>query len=255
MFIPRSLFVAVVLYGAAASAQVNTEKLRGSAQPGFHGFLDGSLLLKSGNVDLLQVGVGARLEYNASIHTPYVQGNFNFGRKGDDDDIYINNGFGHIRWTAMWHPTVGTEVFGQAQFNEFLRLNFRALGGVGVRVEALQTEPFDLVIGTGYMIEFEELDLDASDVHPAETLSHRWTSYITLRLHIQEYLSLVNVTYAQPKFDDFTDIRVLDEVALEVSIIEHLSLILSFTLAYDSDPPDGVETLDMQLKPRLKASF
>ena len=251
------LAFSLVLLAPTAHAQVNTEKLRtGDPAPGFSGWIDGTVNLRRGNVQLLQVGLGARLEYNTEQHFTFLQGSFNFGEKGEPSDTYVNNGFGHLRWTAMWHPRAGTELFGQLQFNEFLRLNLRVLGGVGLRVPAVVGDVFELIIGSGYMLEYEALDLAADDSsHAATALSHRWSSYVTFKLNVQKWVALASTTYAQPRFDSFGDIRVLEEVALTVDIVTHLSLILSFTLLYDSDPPDGVETTDIGLEPKLRVTF
>lgn len=250
-------FVLPILLGVGtASAQVNTEKLRtGAPTPGFHGSVDGSVLLKRGNVRLLSVSTAARIEYNVGIHTPYLIGSFSFGQKGDDDDVYINNGFGHLRWTAMWHPYVGTELFSQVQFNEFLRLKLRVLGGAGVRVAAVTLDTFELSVGTGYMVEFEDLSIDASNAHPQESLNHRWTSYVTFKVHIQDYMRLVSITYVQPRFDELSDMRVLQDADLEVDVFKYLSLILGVSVAYDSDPPDGVETTDITFAPKLRVKW
>ncbi len=245
-----------LLIALPASAQINTEKLRGSAEPGFHGWIDGSLQYRSGNAPRVVVSSGARLEYvTDEVHTTFVQGAFNYGQKGEEGDAYLNKGFGHARWTAMWHPRVGTEVFTQLQFDQFLRLSLRVLGGAGVRGEVLKTDPFSMIMGAGYMIEREDLDIDETNSHPAETLNHRLTSYLLLRLHLTEHFSLISTTYFQPRLDEFSDYRLLEEAGLEVSLVKHLSLVAAFTMAHDADPPDGVEKTDIVIAPKLKVHW
>ena len=66
----RLTTIALLLFAPlVAQGQVNTEKIRmGSPDPGLHGWVDAGVLLKMGNVDLLQITGGARLEYNHEIH-------------------------------------------------------------------------------------------------------------------------------------------------------------------------------------------
>ncbi len=253
----RTLSLCLLLLAVDASAQVNTEKFRGAEDPGFHGFLDGSLAFRTGNAPrLTATGVG-RLGYRAErVHYTYGQGEVRYGDKGADHERYLNRLFGHLRWTAMWHEQIGSEVFGQLQFDEFLRLKLRVLAGGGVRVETEPVEELlEIALGTGLMMEHEVLDIDSTNAHARESLNVRSTSYLTLRLNLSPTLTLSSTTYYQPKVDDFTDFRILEEAALEVKVTEHLSFVTSFSLAHDSKPPDGVESTDIVFAPKLRVSW
>ncbi len=155
----------------------------------------------------------------------------------------------------MWHKRVGTEVFGQAQFSEFKRLNLRLLGGAGLRLELIATKTIEAVVGVAYMVEQEELDLTEGDSHPAESLNHRLTSYLSLRLNVQDYLAFVSTTYVQPRLNDFADLRVIGDVALEVTLSKSVKLVESLSFSYDSQPPDAVETTDISTVTKLRLSF
>ncbi|MFT5433996.1 MAG: hypothetical protein ACI9OJ_004708 [Myxococcota bacterium] len=256
-----TVLLAAVLLPRAATAQVNTEKIRsGAPDPGFHGFFQGTALVKTGNVQLVQLGFGARLEYNHERHQVYVQGDYSFAQKGgldvsDDSLRYLHSGFGHLRWTAMWHQHMGLEVFGQVQFNEFTRLQLRALGGAGGRFVLLTGDSVELVFGSGYMAEYEKLDLPDTAVHPARLVNHRWTNYLTLRVAIQEYLRLIATTYYQPRFDAFGDFRVLFDGTIEVDVIDHLAFVVSVQVLHDSRPPDDIETTDITIAPAVKVTW
>lgn len=242
---------------APARAQINTESLRTEkVQPGVHGFFEGSLLWQRGNTDLLQAGLGARLEYNYKIHNPFLQGTYALGQKFNEK--FLHNGFLHARWPAMWHKRVGSELFTQLQFDEFKRLNLRTLIGAGVRIAAVLHKNITLYVGTGYMFEYEKLDLeqtDPPDPHPAVTKSHRWTSYLSLHFQVSTWVDITNITYAQPRFDRMDDIRVLEDLSLTLTIYKNLKLVLSFLLDYDSDPPQAVEKLDTKLITKLRFEF
>ena len=156
----------------------------------------------------------------------------------------------------MWHERVGSEVFGQAQFSEFKRLNLRLLAGAGLRFQLFSGESLESALGVAYMTEIESLDLPENEAeHPREDLSHRLTSYLTIRAKIQDYLALVGTTYVQPRLSDFADLRVIGDLALEVSLSKSVKLVESFGFSYDSRPPDTVETTDISTVTKLRLSF
>lgn len=259
-----AVLLALLAGGREARAQVNTEKLQAlKAKPGVHGYLEGAVVWQTGNTDLLQAGIGARIEYVRGVHRPFVQATYALGQKSGER--FVHNGFLHARWPAMWHRRVGSEVFAQLEFNEFKLQRLRALAGAGVRVAAILASRVHLYLGSGYMFEYEDLDLPdlalppmaglAGRRHPARTYSHRWTSYVSLRVAVSGWLTLSNVTYAQPRFDHFSDLRVLEDFAATFTVYKRLKLELNFVLSYDSDPPIEVASLDTKLVTKLKFTF
>jgi hypothetical protein len=249
------LIVTVLLVSAPSFSQVNTEKMRtGATKPGFGGFVDGTVLLRKGNVDLLQVGGGLRLEYNAErIHQVFLLGNALFGE--NTGEVYINKAFTHLRWTGMWLDWFGTEVFTQVQQNQFIRLQLRTLAGVGVRLDLVEEKAVELVFGTGYMFEYEKLDIETSNPHARESQNHRWTNYLTIKLNLWKSFRVVNTFYVQPRFDAFGDFRILEDFALEVDLTKRLKLVLGLSLYYDSDPPAGIKGLDTTLHNKIRVMF
>jgi len=249
-----ALITFVFLFAGVASAQVNTEEMRtGDAKPGFHGFASGSFSLRKGNVDLIQGGLGARLEYNVDIHEPFIQGDLQYGKKSDE--TYINKGFVHLRWTAMWNEAIGSELFTQIQFNEFTRLTYRTLGGVGFRAALLKNKTIEMFLGMGYMASYEELDIDADSQHSQSSFHHQSTNYLTIRLNLTDILALVSTTYYQTRLTDFSDFRILEQAGLEITLHENVSLVESFSLAHDSKPPDDVEETDITTTTSIKLVF
>jgi len=63
------------------------------------------------------------------------------------------------------------------------------------------------------------------------------------------------VAYVQPRFDRFSDLRVLEDLAATFTVHKRLKLELSFVLGYDSDPPIEVAPLDTKLASKLKFVF
>jgi len=250
-----SCAIACALGGSSpARAQVNTERLRvGDPNPGFSGSLGAAATLKRGNVELLQLDGKAFALYYAEPHSLLFSTSGTFGEQGDER--FAAAAFAHLRWTAMWWPRAGSEVFTQIQYDEFLRLQLRRLVGAGPRFVLVDGEQVQLAFGTGYMLEHERLDIPESDPHPRTTLAHRSTNYLSLTIELPERLRLGNTVYAQPRFDKPSDIRVLDELELRFDLDELLAFTTSLSLRFDSDPPSEVDKLDLALKNGIELSF
>jgi hypothetical protein len=231
----------------AAHAQVNTETLRlGEPAEGLHGDLKADLALKRGNTEFFQLGAAGRTFYQAGVHTPLL---FARGEVGtENDERFSENGFVHARWTAMWLPRFGSELFGQLQYDAFIDLKFRALIGAGPRFLVVDEAWVELYLGTGYMLEHEVLSIPTEDPHPRRTLHHRSTSYAALKIALAEAVALTNVTYLQPRWDRLRDYRVLEELELQADVNDYLALISSVVFRYDSDPPSTVVRYDLNLK-------
>jgi putative salt-induced outer membrane protein YdiY len=230
-----------------AHAQVNTETLRlGEPAEGLHGDLKADLALKRGNSEFFQLGSAGRTFYRAGVHTPLLFARGEIGT--ENDERFSENGFVHARWTAMWHPRFGSELFGQLHYDAFIDLKFRALIGAGPRFMVVDEASLELYLGTGYMLEHEVLSVPADEPHPRRTLHHRSTSYAALKLAVTEALALTNVAYFQPRWDRPRDYRVLEELELQADINDYLALVSSVVLRYDSDPPSTVVGYDLNLK-------
>ena len=248
-------FVFWVLTPNTAWCQVNTERLRlDQTESGFHGNLDASFTLAKGNVDFLHLGGKAQIEYRDHVHRPLIIADYGFAEQGGDK--FAHNALVHTRWTAMWLPWVGSELFNQVQFDEFILLELRVLGGLGARFRLLDDKMGTIFVGTGYMAEYEKLDpLPPTDPHPRRILNHRSTTYLTGKLRLLDHLTLSDTVYLQPRFDRPNDIRVLNDFNTEVALTKHLSLVISFELRYDSDPPSIVKALDVRMVNTFRASF
>jgi len=273
-----SLALAISVFSVAyprseVRAQVNTEKLR-QEQPveGFGGFLSSSLALTQGNTNRLRVDSGFRAQYetvqdlapigSSTVSTKttknlfFIVGEVGFEEVTSDsgNEVYVNRSFVHARWTRMWFSMMGTEVFSQVQYDQSIRLQLRALGGASARFALIESELADIYFGTGYMFEHEALDVPApQDVNQ----NHRWTNYLSFSLKLLDNkVALISTGYAQPRFDDFGDFRIINEATLSVAVHEHLELGIVLNLRYDSQPPPEVdEKLDLGLTNMIKLTF
>ncbi len=241
--------------GDVALAQVNTEAMRPAVpKEGVHGWLKGGITWKTGNTNSFSTSWVGKVAYHKGVHTPFLQLSFNYSVA--TDSRYENKGFAHLRWPAMWHRRVGSELFAQVEFNEFTSQIIRTLAGAGVRVAPVLTKRFELYVGTGYMFEYEELsDVATDDPHPSVTKFHRWTSYVSFRLLVNKWLVVANTVYLQPRFRDFGDYRFLESLSLMFKIYKVLHLQQMLTVAYDSRPPRHIYPWDTQMVTKLVVKF
>ncbi|MCX4242743.1 DUF481 domain-containing protein [Paraliomyxa miuraensis] len=269
LVMPILLLVALLLPAPAIASPVNAEKLLNDPRDhGFSGSADVSVALQEGNVRRLSLGAGAGIQY-WTLHPegvgfgkrpvppgvpPFFKdrwvliANGQFVRVSLDD--VANSGFGHMRYTRMWLPRLGSDVFTQAQYNAMTRLTRRLLAGLGLRVDPVHRRRLQIWAGTGYMTEFERNDVVPEDPHPARVINHRWTNYVVLQTQLWDSAVVArSTTYAQPRFDDFGDIRVLESIVLEARATPVFALGIEFEAQYDSRPPlvSGVLPLDLIL--------
>ena len=262
------LFASLALLGVGlssrgAAAQVNAEALRANPlKPGFSVNFDGSFALATGNVKLFDLQSTGRVQYQTLYPAPPVpEGETpplpfirqrvlmaGSGRYSEaNDKPVVSQSYLHMRWTGMWHPRVGTDVFVQHQYDRFFRLQRRSLAGAGLRVEIVHEPAFLWWGGTAYMLEYERINVQPGAPDAPETLSHRWTNYLTERLPLGDAVLLQSTTYFQPRFDDFTDYRVLEVLEGMGKVTDLLGFGLALTVLHDSAPPTGVKNTDVRL--------
>jgi hypothetical protein len=226
-----------------AYSQVNIEKMRDTgAEKGLSTDLRLAFSTRSGNVDITELGLTLRQDYVAEKSTSFLVARGLYGWK--DGDPFSNEGLLHLRHVREGWRAVAPEFFTQVNYDKARLLEFRSLGGGGVRVRFLERERLQAAWGTAYMIEYERFDLPWDAAHPRSNTHHRWSNYLSLRADIGKKTALAWTTYLQPRFDDFGDMKTLNDGELETDLVGRLSLTVTLRFRYDSRPPDGVEKRD-----------
>ncbi len=252
----RFALLFALLAGATtrAGAQVNTERLRlDNDTAGLSGDARGDLTVRTGSVSLVLVGLGGRMDLATPRTLTFVVGSGNVGWQ--DGQRFSNEGLVHLRHSRVLAPWLRAEAFTQVDYNKSRKLDFRGLAGFGPRFELVRDSTFRLAVGTAWMLEHERYDLPDSAVHPREVTSHRWSNYVSARLDPLDRLGIVLTAYAQPRFDDFGDIRVLTDARLALTLAGPVALTNSFNARYDSRPPDGVTDLDTTLRTGISVEW
>jgi hypothetical protein len=237
-----------------AWSQVNIEKMRGPATPlGVGGSAKVDLSLRAGNAEVWQAAVGLRGDYGAESAwgLALVQGDFGFS----GGERFSNQGLVHVRQAVRWRGGWWPEFFAQADYDRSRALEARALAGGGLRLRLYEGDRAFLRWGSGYMLEYERLDLAPAAGHSDRTTAHRWNNYVSLRWTLGAAGRFNCTAYAQPRFDALDDVRLLVDGSLGAELVTRLSLVNTLKLRYDSEPPDGIEALDLAFKSGIELSF
>ena len=238
---------ALVIAPAALAGQVNIEALTRDDPPfGRSGSVGGNMTIRTGNVDLVQIGLNARYYVVEERMRTLMIANGGIGFLGRSR--FASSGLFHYRRTYTVHEWVSPEWFGQANYDRAQLLSFRTVGGAGVRTAVADGTWGEFSAGTSLMLEHERLDLPPDAIHPSETTAIRSSTFASLRLLPGEHVVITSTTYVQPRFSQPGDVRVLESFRLASPISDDLQLTVTFDFRYDADPPDGIARLDTTLR-------
>lgn len=259
--LPQSgLQLLIVIAVAAAGfpfpvpAQVNVEALRQDDPPlGYSGTFGGDLTVRTGNVELVQIGLNARVYRVTESVTRLMVGNGGLGLQGGGR--FASSGLLHYRETYRPNDRISPEWYGQLNYDRPQLLDLRMVAGGGARTSVGGGEWGDFGMGAAVFLEHERLDLTEAAVHDNETTVVRANYFLTLRLVPSENLVIASTTYLQPVVADWGDLRTLVNFRLATSVSDDIDLTVSFDLRYDSEPPDAISALDTSLRTGLRYSF
>jgi hypothetical protein len=250
----RLLIALAAVLPFPVSAQVNVEALRSDDPPlGYSGTFGGDLALRTGNVDLVQLNLNARLYRVTGSVTQLIVGNGGLGFVGGSR--FASSGLLHYRQTYQYNDLVSPEWWGQLNYDRPQLLNFRMVSGGGVQISFTSGEWGQFGMGAALMLEHERLDLPDISVHNDQTTDIRGSYFLTLRLVPNENLVITSTTYLQPAVSNWDDLRTLANLRLATSVTEELDLTVSFDLRYDSRPPDLISALDTSLRTGLRYTY
>ena len=253
---PLMLLVALVgmiCAGTPAAAQVDVQPLSREEPPeGWSGTVTGDLSAQTGNTEFVQLGVRGRLYNVRGQVTNLWVGNGGLGFL--DRSRFASSGLFHYRQTFRSGRLVWPEWFAQVNYDRSQLLKFRTLVGGGVRTPVAAGEWGEVGAGLSVMLEDERLDLPDTASHARKTTALRASTFASFRL-VANQLVITSTTYAQPRFDDFGDVRVLEDLSLATPVTDRLAMTVSIGMRYDSRPPDGLASLDARLRTGLTYSF
>ena len=246
--------ILLTLIYSTAFCQVNIESIRGNSKSkGLYGEVQTSLELQKGNVNAKSYSINQILHYKNKNHHVLFKSSANKGYQ--DESLFRNNAFFHIRYTNMFFKHLGYEVFSQTEYDEFKDLKIRQLNGSGLRLEFnTYDNVIKIAIGTGLMLDYEKLTYES-------TTHARSTSYasITKSFDTEGSNLITAVTYYQPLLFNYKDYRINNEINLRSSMIKSkeysLNLIVSFNYLYDTVPAIKIQNTDILMKTGLSFSW
>ncbi|MBN2797940.1 MAG: DUF481 domain-containing protein [Deltaproteobacteria bacterium] len=236
-----------------AMGQVNTERLRLSPEgEGVTGSVTLALTGLTGNVDYFETAgsVGVAQRWGDNLLFGVITSKYATKRKRADrlaepegslfdrDRRYTNAHLAAARYNRFFTEEVIGEVFVQAEYNQFLLLDLRALVGAGPRLAVFDQEHAQGWVGVAAMAELERLDPE--EIAPDEQeqrLTPRATAYLTLSAQVAEGTSLSTTSYYQPSLLGPGDYRVYNDTQLGLQVSERLTWEILVTLRHDASPP------------------
>lgn len=237
-------------------AQVNTEKLRVEAKEGFSGNLSLGYGMAMGNSEYLSFTPAARIDYNTTRYSSFIAASYNRKQsalKKDRASLLVHKGFAHVRTARNFSSFFSWELFGQWEFNAFINLERRLLGGTGARMNLLSSfpgVPVRLLLGMGGMYEQEVYDTEA------DKALVRSTNYITFSWNFSRQGSLHTTAYYQVAVTNPGDFRILSDSGLRLKLAAWLVFGTSVGIRYDNDPIAGVaKKYDLEMNNDLTIEF
>jgi len=250
-----AIAISAITMSTARAQIVNVQSaLSTKAKPGFSAQLSGSVKWFTGNIDYLFTTASPLAKYKAGKHLILGFGNITFAKSSGDRIIFRS--FEHLRYRYRLNKYLIPEAFVQHAFDQFIRLNIRALIGVGPSFDIVSKKRLDIVGGVSYMFEYEKLSTETGVSDSGKVnKDHRASSYLMATVGLDKRLSLTQTVYFQPLFKDPSDFRMYSDTGLSIALNKYLTFTNSLVVLYDRNPPDTVEKLDTRLIASLTLSI
>ncbi|MEE2752802.1 MAG: DUF481 domain-containing protein [Candidatus Latescibacterota bacterium] len=249
----RVIVLLLLLWPTIGWSQIDIESRRQDGSTGLTCKIDLDLTARSGNVDLFEFGAGISLSFSQGRNTLILVASGDIGWEGGER--FSNEALGHFRYVRFMLKRVQLESFLQSNYDLARSLDFRALGGLGLRFLLMQQDQSRAWLGVSFLLEHERNEVLAGYLHAEDTSDSRGSAYLSFRLRISETTDATGTFYYQPKLDDPDDFRVLIDYRLTVSVTRAVSLNTSVSLQHDSDPVDSVSESDFKLTTGLSIGW
>lgn len=164
-----------------------------------------------------------------------------------NDSKVLNDGIQNLRYSYHIKSFLDIETFGQAQYNEIIKIRGRYLTGVGARLHIFDSDKdsVKLHLTLHYMREYEEETTELINRH------HRLNSVLSFGWPINEKIGFNMIAYYQPDVQNFKDFRFSSEASLEIKIFKRLTFKYSMAWFYDERPPEGINRIFYNIRNTL----
>ena len=260
-----------------AWAQVNVEKLRSNGvEDGFSGSANLTTAFTYGNIHFADFGLTAHQEFKSGKHTAFWIMNTRFAAKRTQSDIqadpktglwdkdsrFANLMLQHLRYNYEIASPLWLEIFTQYEYNEFLLLDRRLVGGLGLRFALVNGDKGGVFFGSAAMLEEERLNEE--QIAPSEAIQRvniRSSNYLSATLTPNDGGTWTTTIYFQPRFDSFSDYRLVGETGLSLKLNDNIAFTADARYRRDSAPPKtpqgtaNVLPTDVSIKNGIKVSW
>ncbi|RYZ43244.1 MAG: DUF481 domain-containing protein [Myxococcaceae bacterium] len=201
---------------------------------------------RTGSTQLFSVrgSLVGQLRTERDVWLAVIRGEYSFA----SGERIVSQVLEHVRYRRRFTDRVSGEAFVQHEYNEFRRLQLRALLGAGPRFVLFNEEATGLTFGIALMVEHERLRKDGEADAGDRYTDPRMSSYLLGRVKLMENIQLVETVYFQPRVTRPSDLRVLNETLFAVTPNPRVTVGIGFNLTYDSAPPATVPAMDTQLR-------
>jgi hypothetical protein len=241
-------FAALFLSSLFASAQsvVNTESNRlDTLKNGLKGNIELSLNFVQNTNNIFQTQNSSLFQWNKNKHSLKSFNALNLTIFNDSK--VLNDGVQYLRYSYHLTDFFDVETFGQAQYNQIIKIRGRYLMGLGGRLHIFDPEEdsVKLHLSVHYMREYEEETTERINRH------HRLNNVLSFGWPINDKIDLNMIAYYQPDMQDFKDFRFSSEASIQIKILKRLTFKYSMAWFYDENPPEGINRVFYNIRNTL----
>lgn len=253
-----ALFAALIWSSAANAQIVNVQPLIGKdRRNGWTIVTEGAIDFRYGNVGLLQATGSSVIRYIRGRHTVFLMNRGEYGIRNPTTtgDRFLAKHFEHLRYRLQMWKSFDAEAFVQFDSDQFRRLSYRAVAGTGPRIKLVTTTHVDAAIALLYMFEYQKIREDDKPDAGIVSREHRASAYFIVTVKVGEKFRIGEAVYVQPRIDRRRDLRVLSETEIFAAFSRYVGFKASLTLAFDSTPPEAVQSMDIALKSGVQFNY
>ncbi|MEX1190677.1 MAG: DUF481 domain-containing protein [Brumimicrobium sp.] len=247
VFFAALFFVSFLSNGQSV---VNTENNRlDSISDGFSGNIELGLNFVQNINNVFQTQNASQFQWKKNKHNIMSVNALNL--TVFNDSKILNDGVQYLRYSYDLNKLLDIETFGQAQYNEIIKIKGRYLMGLGVRLHILDVykDSVNLHFGMHYMREYEEETTLKINRH------HRINNVLSFGWPINDKIDLNFISYYQPDVQNFKDFRVSTEASIQIEILKRLTFKYSMAWFYDENPPEGINRVFYNIRNTLLFDF
>jgi Protein of unknown function, DUF481 len=260
VIVPLLLILLAAVEHRAHAQIVDVQSFIGHDIPeGVSGKLDASVDWRTGNTRLLHAAAALGARWRVHEHLLFALARGEYGESAGFGAPLVTDAkkdFEHVRYRWHFRPWIATEVFAQHESDRFKRLRLRALVGAGLRVRVAECgTTWGIHVGAAYMAEYEQLVDDALPDAGDTAADSRLSTYAVAFWKLNPDVTASETVYAQPRFADVRDVRLLEEAAITAKLVSHVDFKFALVIARDSRPPPDTAKTDTSLQSGVQVTF